>query len=128
MKVEYIQSVFGVGPDMIIAGSEFKKILDSEEEFAFLHFAVDAFTFCHGFENHLKQRDYTLAQRWLNKNSHVLFVVKELFYSRVRSIRWCEIYVVTEGKIQGVITSEDGERFDTHIPPTKGKRSEVPHT
>lgn len=126
MKVAYTQPIFGIGPDMVIAESEMKKMWDSEDEFNFLHFAVNAFTAEHGFENNLNKQDYRLAYRWLRKNSYVRFVVKEIFYSRIRNVRWCEIYVMTGGNVQGIVTSEDGEHFVRMLPDT-GKRNEVSH-
>lgn len=117
MKVEYVRSAFGIGPDMLIAGSDYKAALDSEEENNYLRFAVDGFTQTHGFENHLKHRDLYCAKGWLEKSSNVLFVAKEAEFGYRRYARWCEIYVVTNGKILNVITSEDGEHFTVNAKP-----------
>lgn len=114
MKVEYSRSAIGITPDMSIPATDFLKAFDSEEEYNYLRFAVDGFALTHGFENNLKDRDYRAAKGWVAKGSSVLFVAKELSFSSFKSIRWCEIYVIANGKITSVITSEDGEHFDVN--------------
>lgn len=115
MKVEYVRSTFGIGPDMLISGTEFIKAFDNEEEYDYLRFAVDGFAKTHGYENTLKYRDYYTAKNWLEKGSAVLFVTKEYEFRYNQFARWCEIYVITSGKIINVITSQDGEQFDVNV-------------
>lgn len=115
MKVEYVRSTFGIGPDMLISGTEFLKAFDSEEEYNYLRFAVDGFAKTLGYENTLKYRDYHTAKNWLEKGSAVLFVTKEYEFRYTKFARWCEIYVITSGKIINVITSQDGEQFDVNV-------------
>jgi len=112
MKAEYNRSAIGITPDMSIMAVDFLKAYESEEEYNYLRFAVDGFALTHGFENNLKDRDYRAAKGWVTKGSTVLFVVRAFVYSSFRSNRWCEIYVIANGKITNVITSEDGEHFD----------------
>jgi len=114
MKVEYVRSAFGVGPDMLVAAPDFKSAFDSEEEYNYLRCAADGFSLTHGFENHFEHRDYNAARGWLEKSSNVLFVTKEIECGYNRCARWGEIYVVTAGKIISVITSEDGEQFNVN--------------
>lgn len=115
MKVEYVRSTFGIGPDMLISGTEFLKAFDCEEEYNYLRFAVDGFAKTHGYENSLKYRDYHTAKGWLEKGSVVLFVTKECEFRYNQIVRWCEIYVITSGRITNVITSEDGDHFDVNV-------------
>lgn len=115
MKVEYVRSTFGIGPDMLISGTEFLKAFDSEEEYNYLRFAIDGFAKTHGYENSLKYRDYYTAKNWLEKGSAVLFVTKECEFHFNQIARWCEIYVITGGRITNVITSEDGDHFDVNV-------------
>ena len=111
MKVEYVRSAFGVEPDMIISNSKYRKSFDSDEEYNYLRFAVDGFSLTHGFENQFKHRDYDFARRCLDKSGSVLFVVREKQISPLRSVRWCEIHLTSNGGITGLITSEDGDYF-----------------
>ena len=116
MKVEYVRSTFGIGPDMLISGTEFLKAFDdNDEEYNYLRFAVDGFAKTHGYENTLKYRDYYTAKGWLEKGSAVLFVTKEYEFRYNQFVRWCEIYVITSGRITNVITSEDGDHFDVNV-------------
>lgn len=116
MKVEYVRSTFGIGPDMLISGTEFLKAFDDNgEEYDYLRFAVDGFAKTHGYKNNLKPRDYYTAKGWLEKGSAVLFVTKEYEFRYNQFVRWCEIYVITSGKIINVITSQDGEQFDVNV-------------
>lgn len=116
MKVEYVRSTFGIGPDMLISGTEFLKAFDDNgEEYDYLRFAVDGFAQTHGYENNLKPRDYYTAKNWLEKGSAVLFVTKEYEIRYNQFVRWCEIYVITNGRIINVITSQDGEQFDVNV-------------
>ena len=116
MKVEYVCSTFGIGPDMLISGTEFLKAFDGDgEEYNYLRFAVDGFAKTHGYENNLKPRDYYTAKGWVEKGSAVLFVTKEYEVRYNQFTRWCEIYVITSGKIINVITSQDGEQFDVNV-------------
>ncbi|QNO17913.1 hypothetical protein [Caproicibacterium amylolyticum] len=115
MKIEYAHSAIGLEPDMIISASDFLKAFDDETEYNFLRFSVDAFTAGHGFENQFAMQHYRAAKGWLKRSSSVLFVVKERDISPIRYIRWCEIYVITDGKMMNAITSEDGAHLDVNI-------------
>ena len=105
MKVEFVSSTLGVGTELHISSAEYKRI-NSEEgwnDYPNLRFAVQSYTTANHCENTIHIRDLEEAFRHIKKTGTIVLATKT-----DGEIEWCEVYVITDGEIIPVITSNDG--------------------
>lgn len=109
MKVEYVTSTLGIGTELHIPSAEYKRV-NSEagwSEHPNLMFAVRSYTRENQCTNMIKNRDLEEAFRHIKKVGTIVLATKA-----DEITTWCEVYVITEGEIIPVITSQDGNYFD----------------
>ncbi len=105
MKVEYVTSRFGMGSELHISSAEYKRVC-SEEDWADrenLKFAVSSYVNFYQCENRISLREVEEAFRHIKKTGTIILAAKSNGICN-----WCEVYVITEGDLITVISSENG--------------------
>lgn len=108
MKVEYVTSTLGIGTELHISSSEYRRVHceDGYSDNPNLMFAVRSYVKANLSTNTITGRDLEEASRHIKKSGNIVLATKT---DGVNA--WCEIYAVTEGEIIPVKTSEDGNHF-----------------
>ena len=109
MKAEYVTSTIGIGTELHISATEYKRI-NSENGWSDnpnLIFAIRSYAQANQSVNTIRSRDLEEAYRHIKKVGTIVLVTKT-----DGEIAWCEVYAVTDGEIIPVITSKDGSHFD----------------
>lgn len=109
MKAEYVTSTIGIGTELHISATEYKRI-NSEDGWSDnpnLIFAIRSYAQANQSVNTIRSRDLEEAYRHIKKVGTIVLVTKT-----DGEIAWCEVYAVTDGEIIPVITSKDGSHFD----------------
>lgn len=108
MKIEYVTSSLGIGTELHISAAEYKRV-NSEAGFgdhSNMLFAVKAYAIANESSKIYRSRDLEEAYRHIKKTGTIVLATKT-----DGTVNWCELYVITEGKIIPVITSNDGRDF-----------------
>lgn len=109
MKVEYVTSILGIGTELHISSTEYKRI-NSEEgwnDHPNLLFVVKSYALANQSVNLIKSRDLEEAFRHIKKIGTIVLATKT-----DGEIVWCEVYAITDSEIIPVITSNDGDNFN----------------
>lgn len=108
MKIEYVTSTIGIGTELHISATEYKR---GNREAGFddhsnMMFAVRAYVAVNQSTNIIRSRDLLEAFRHIKKTGTIVLATKT-----DRTVNWCELYVVTKEDIIPVITSNNGSEF-----------------
>lgn len=109
MKIEFVTSTIGIGTEMHISASEYKRVC-SEEDFndkPNMLFAVKSYVIANQCINSIKGRDLEEAFRHVKKTGTIILITKTN-----GNVNWCELYAITENDIIPVITSNNGREFN----------------
>ena len=107
MTVEYVESSFGIGFDLVIPISEFKKAAKSKSELDTLLFILSSYNCSY---NTNLPFSYDDILKCLPKSGNVVFVIKESTSRRFNPPRWCEIYLISNNKTIPIYVSYDEGR------------------
>lgn len=107
MKIEIVNSNYGIGFEMIIPISEFNKALRNINAFEVLKFAIISFTDTQGAVLEFSKELYNAIRKLLPKTGNVIFVIKESETRRYNPPRWCEIYAISNNVPRQILFSDN---------------------
>ena len=110
MKVEYVRSSYGIGYELVIPISEFKKAAKSRTEFDILDYIIFSFTRTQDTDFEFSEVQYDAICKLLPKSGNIIFAIKESETRRYNPPRWCEIYSISNNVSKTILFSDNDGR------------------
>ena len=114
MKIEIVNSTYGIGFEMIISISDFNRALRNKNAFEVLKFAIFSFTDTQGAGLEFSKELYNAIRKLLPNKGNLIFVIKESETRRYKPPRWCEIYAISND-VPRLILFSDNDGLDMRL-------------